>query len=117
MIADVDRLRAEVASSETAHCSYYLNIRPELALLQACSANVNISFAYRRGSVIITSFQAVNVQAIIEKMRSVSSSLQVATTAVGDLHLQVEAGGVRLATELRSLLFDSSSTATNLLCV
>lgn len=51
------------------------------------------------------------VQAIIDKMKSVSSTLTVATTKVGDLHLQVESGGVHIACELRSLLPDSDTNA------
>ena len=55
-------------------------------------------------------------QAIIDKMKSVSSTLSVTMTSVGDLHLQVEAGGVRIACELRGLLPDGEDDAIPLMC-
>lgn len=56
------------------------------------------------------------LQALIDKMKSVTGTLTVATTSAGDLHLQVESAGVRIACELRRLLPEGESNGTPLTC-
>ena len=60
--------------------------------------------------------QLLGPQAVIDKMKSVSSSLTVATTSAGDLHLQVESGGLRIACELRTLLPAGAPSGPPLTC-
>ena len=56
------------------------------------------------------------VQAIVDKMKTMSAELDIGVTAAGDLHLQVASGGLRLATELRGLQADPEGHADPLMC-
>ena len=44
-----------------------------------------------------------SVQAIVDKLRSISATMTLVTTKHGNLHLQVAAEQVQLATEVQSL--------------
>ena len=57
------------------------------------------------------------MQAIVDKMKTMSTELDISVTAAGDLHLQVASGGMRLGTELRGLQADPTAQADPLRCL
>ena len=59
----------------------------------------------------------LSVQAIVDKMKTMSAELEVGVTAAGDLHLQVASGGLRLGTELRGLQAGPEDCVDPLKCV
>ncbi len=56
------------------------------------------------------------MQAIVDKMKTMSTELELSVTAAGDLHLQVASGGMRLGTELRGLQADPTAQVDPLRC-
>ena len=54
------------------------------------------------------------LQAIVDKMKTMSSELDISVTSAGDLHLQVASGGMRLGTELQGLKADPTELANPL---
>jgi hypothetical protein len=113
-IAEMDRLLLDAAVMDNL-APYYVDVQPDILRLQVAPRCTYIVLNDKRVQLTLTvrgAFACCGTspltqkrvrQVIVDKLKSIGGAMKVAIIKCGDIHLQVEAAGAKLAVEMRGL--------------